>query len=164
MKSVFTIERFETLLAAYGTRLELWPEAERDAARKLLESSSEARQLLHGEAGLDALFAAAQAPELSPDFSRRLAELPLKHAQPRKLWPFRSVWLPAAAWAAAAVFGVLLGGVALPDDVSEPADAAAVSAVPDESGAADGEGFGDEEERELLEMALGPGFVWEESP
>jgi hypothetical protein len=62
------------------------------------------------------------------------------------------------------VFGVLLGGVALPDDVSEPAAAAAVSAAPDEGGAADGEDFGDEEERELLEMALGPSFAWEESP
>jgi hypothetical protein len=163
MKSVITLERFEILLAAYGARLELWPEAERDAARALLASSSEAQRLVRGESALDTLFAAAEPGELSPELSRRLAELPLRHAQPRKLWPFRRVWLPAAAWAAAAVFGVLIGSVALPDEFAETPDGAAASAAP-QAGSDELDDSGDEEERELLEMALGPSFVWEESP
>ena len=87
MKSALPIDRFQSLLAAYGGRLELFPAAEREAAQALLASSAEARALLSAEAGLDALLGRAAPSELSPAFSRKLAELPVRHPQARSLMP-----------------------------------------------------------------------------
>jgi hypothetical protein len=161
-----SIERYRALLAAYGARLELWPADERDAARALLESSAEARELSREEAGLDALFASAEAPALSAGLSRKLAELPVAEPQPRKLWPFRRTWVPALAWAAAAVLGIALGSVAPDPEGAEAATAdtaeAAANAASDD--AADAVRDADEDESDLLEMALGPAFELEETP
>jgi hypothetical protein len=160
MNTRLSLDRFETLLAAYGARLELWPESERAAARALLESSPEARRLCAAEDGLDALFAAAAAPELSPELARKLAELPIEHPRPQKLWPFRRVWLPAVAWAAAAAFGVLVG-TSLPAD--EAVEAGSVAGVVEAAGPPAPDAL-TEEEQELLELAFGPSFEFEEAP
>jgi hypothetical protein len=160
MKTLLSLDRFETLLGAYGARLELWPESERAAARALLESSPEARRLCAAEEGLDALFTAAKAPELAPELGRKLAELPLRHPRPQKLWPFRRVWLPALGWAAAAAFGVLIG-TTLPADESAEALHGATAGQAVEPTAPDALS---EEEQELLELAFGPTFELEEAP
>jgi len=164
MKSALPLDRFKTLLAAYGARLELWPEAERHAAHSLLESSAEARELVQAEAGLDALFAVSEAPELSADLSRRLAELPIAQPQAQKLWPLRKILWPALCCALATAFGIVLG-TSLPDPDSTTAEDTVVletgdsgQALPSDDEARDDDGS------ELLEMALGSMSELEELP
>lgn len=111
-----SLERFRALVEAYGADLSRFPAGERDAARLLVESSAEARNLLHAERALDAELAALGAPEVSATLERRLLEIPLRAPRARR-WPFATVWLPALAWAAAAAVGVWLGA-AFPDEVA----------------------------------------------
>jgi hypothetical protein len=162
MKSALPIDRFQSLLAAYGGRLELFPAAEREAAQALLASSAEARALLSAEAGLDALLGQATPGELSPALARKLAELPVRHPQVRTLWPFRRVWLPAVAWAAAAAFGIAVGSIA-PDPDASAEGAAEAAAQSAELEVETAPAASDDEDGAFLEMALGsPGF--EEAP
>jgi hypothetical protein len=110
MTKSLTLERFRALTLAYGGRLELWPSAEREAARALVAESVEARALLAAEAGLDrVLESASPAPDLSPDLWRRLNELPARAPQRRLVWPFRRAWIPAVSWALAAAVGLAWG-------------------------------------------------------
>jgi len=50
-----TLERLEAMLDAYGAEAERWPEVERDAARRMIESSAEARRMWEDAAALDRL-------------------------------------------------------------------------------------------------------------
>lgn len=109
MNRVVSLERFRELAAAYGSDIDTWPDAERASARALLASSPALRDVLEAEADLDAQFAAAPEPRLDAELARRLLAVPERQARPRALWPFRRVWVPATAWAAAAAFGVLFG-------------------------------------------------------
>lgn len=166
MKSVLSMDRYKALLAAYGARLELWPEAEREAARAFLASSAEARRLAADEAGLDALFTAIETAAPSPRLARRLAELPVSNPQPQRLWPFRRVWLPAIAWAAAAAVGVVIGSLTPEPENGSGAEQAAVgaSAGPSAEEAPGAAELGDDEEDEFFEMALGSVAELEELP
>jgi hypothetical protein len=129
-----TLERFAALLAAYGARPELWPDAERDAALAFRDARPEARASFDAELGLDAVFASEPTPELDPSFLRRLNEVPLRAPQKRARWSLREWWLPAVGWAFAAAMGIGLGVTTEPsDDVETPA-VAAVAGV--DSGAA----------------------------
>ncbi len=105
-----TYERFETLADAYGGDLRRWPEAEREAARVLLDSDPRAAVLLCEADGLDALLDAAPRPAASP----ALREVVIAgaagaglHAQRRGPGPL--AWLSGAGWAAAACAGVVFG-------------------------------------------------------
>lgn len=105
-----TLKRFQTLVTTYGGQLTRWPEAERGAARALLEISEPARAWLAEEETLDATLEAFAIPSLSPALEQRLTQIPLRTpraARPR--WPFKSLWAPAIGWAAAAAVGVILG-------------------------------------------------------
>lgn len=159
MTKPLSLERFQRLLAAYGARRELWPAAERPAAERLLESSSEARALLVREEDLDTglMALAALTPELTPALSRKLAEIPLRSAPKRSFWPFGRVWVPAAAWAAAAVFGIAVGSFT---SEGEPADSELLAQpVSDDGYATD-----DVAEDEMTQLALGSLYVFEETP
>jgi len=63
------LDRFSRIVASYGAREARWPEAERSAARELLEASPEARRLLREAARtddmLDAFVVAADPPQLA---------------------------------------------------------------------------------------------------
>ncbi len=110
MTKPLTLERFRALALAYGGRLELWPSAEREAARATCAESAEARAILGAEAGLDAaLVSESTVPELRPDLWRRLNELPVRTPQRRIFWPFQRAWIPAVSWALAAVVGLAWG-------------------------------------------------------
>jgi hypothetical protein len=139
MTQPLSFERFVALLEAYGARPELWPLAERDAALALRDASPEARALFDAEGALDASFEALSEPELAPDLLRRLNEVPLRAAQPRRWFSLRAAWIPAVSWAFAAVLGVGLGFTTEPFGTDE-ADATAVatidSAAPTDSAAA----------------------------
>lgn len=158
MTSPLALERFQQLLAAYGARRELWPAAERAAAERLLETSSEARALLSREEDLDVGLTALAAltPELSPELSRKLAEIPLRSERKRSFWPFGRVWVPAAAWAAAAVFGIAVGNF-MPEDEG-------TAAVAVETPATDDGAITDEADDEMTELALGSLDEFEDMP
>jgi hypothetical protein len=124
------LERFRELTAAYGARLELWPEDAAAAARELLAASAEARALFDAEAELDREFAAASAPaEVPPQLLRRLNEVPIRAPQRRVLWPFGRAWVPALGWAFAAALGVSWGLFAPPFEASESDTGAAVASA-----------------------------------
>jgi hypothetical protein len=161
MTEPLSLERFQRLLAAYGARRELWPVAERQAAERLLDTSSEARAVLSHEEDLDTGLMALSGltPELTPGLSRKLAEIPLRNSRNRSLWPFRRVWVPAAAWAAAAVFGIAVGSFTAGEEPAS-AELALETAPP----AMDDGTAADEADDELTELALGSLDVFEEAP
>jgi hypothetical protein len=153
MTPPLSLARFGALLEAYGARLELWPEAERDAARALLETSLEARELRAAEAALDAAFESAPEPELSAALMRRLNEVPIRTPQRRALWPFRSVWVPALGWALAAAVGLGIGFQTAPFE----SDTATFA----ESATSDNAASGDEPAADDDFMALASGSLAE---
>jgi hypothetical protein len=105
-----TLPRFEALLAAYGARLERWPDGERDAVHALLETSEEARALALEQRTMDVLFL-VHAPKLSPGLLQRLDAIPEQgHVSlfARRL-NVRGMWAPVLGWAAVAAFGLWLG-------------------------------------------------------
>jgi hypothetical protein len=156
-----SLERFQRLLAAYGARRELWPRTERAQAERLLEASSEARALLSREEDLDAglMALASLSPDLDPGLSRKLAEIPLLNPRKPWFWPFRRVWVPAAAWAVAAMFGLLVGSfTAAEEPASVELTLETTPPVMDDDMAAD------EADDEMTELALGSLDVFEETP
>lgn len=160
MTEPLSLERFQRLLAAYGARRELWPAAERPAAEGLLEMSSEARALLSREEDLDTGLTALAAltPELSAGLSRKLAEIPLRSARKSWAWPFGRVWVPAAAWAAAAMFGIAIGTLT---SESQPA----TSELALETAQSQSEELVvDAANDEMTELALGSLYGFEETP
>ena len=76
-RSTMKIERFRAILDSYGTRSDAWPEAERDAATALIETSADAKNLLEAGAALDHMLDRVPAPQPADDaYLRRLAEIP----------------------------------------------------------------------------------------
>jgi hypothetical protein len=111
-------ERFETLVDAYGSEPNLWPDDERTAGLALLERSDEAQRVVEEAADLDALLGQAPAVEPSPALRRRVLEaapsaqkswLERLDGWTTSLWPFTPRWQPVLALGAAAVFGILIG-------------------------------------------------------
>jgi ferric-dicitrate binding protein FerR (iron transport regulator) len=121
--SAMTLERFEALVAAYGGAEGAWPEAERDAAIALCETSARARALRDDAHALDtALGGTAEA-------------IPSKFLEARIMASFspsrrdalpRQRWLGAGAIAACLVVGIVAGWAILRTqhdavDLSDPA-------------------------------------------
>jgi hypothetical protein len=117
------LARFRDLLDAYGAEPLRWPDAERDAALALLETSAEARAALDAEARFDALLDAGPALAPSPALAARiLAAAPQARLTPGErlkafwddLFPSVPVWKPAAGLALAAALGAWAPAAALP--------------------------------------------------
>ena len=127
-----TLERLDSLLAAYGADEAGWPADERQAAHELIAASDEARRLLEEARELDALLNAAPVEEPSAELVERLMaarprELPRELTGARRvsggmrkkggslrgfaaaLWPYGSSAFPAGALAASLVLGIALG-------------------------------------------------------
>ena len=68
------LERFETLVGAYGADPQRWPMGERRPALALLAVSARARSLRDEAAQLDALLDRAGEPQVSPTVSPGLAD------------------------------------------------------------------------------------------
>jgi hypothetical protein len=119
------LSRFKRCLAAYGTRLDLWPDAAGAEALRLRDKSAEARLLWNEAAALDGRLDAE--PPLAP--SARLSAAVLASAPATRrpwtftLWPFGPAWQPATGLAAAAMLGLFLG-------LSMPADDVMASTFP----------------------------------
>jgi hypothetical protein len=58
---MMTLKRFRTLADSYGADLRRWPERLRPEARRLLESSAEAKEIMAGAGELDDAIIAARA-------------------------------------------------------------------------------------------------------
>lgn len=67
-----TLERFRTILDAYGAAMEKWPSDERKAAKALLSESSAARDALNQTVPLDVLLDSLQPPAASPALAQRV--------------------------------------------------------------------------------------------
>ncbi len=86
--------RFQTLTEAYGAAPEQWPEAERAAARALLDRSPEARDALADAALLDRILTTAEPPPPSDDLVRELDQRFEAHRAPAR-WPGRRWRVPS---------------------------------------------------------------------
>ena len=100
-----TLDRFAVLLDAYGADPARWPDAERAAARALLDRSSEARARRDAAAALDALLDRAATVEPSSALAERvLAQAP----QRPKVIRLRARVVAAVGLAAAASLALWL--------------------------------------------------------
>lgn len=95
------LDRFTALLEAFGADPKRWPDAERAAALAFAAAEPAAKALMRDAAALDALLDAAEAPGPSDLLAARLAR--------RAPGPRAPVWRTAVAFAACAVFGLVLG-------------------------------------------------------
>ncbi len=118
------LARFKHCLAAYGTRLDLWPDAARAGAGRLRERVPEARELWNRSAALDLRLGAEAPMQPSPELMAAvLASSPstsAKGVQGRwtlALWPFGPAWQPATGMAVAAALGIFVGLSAPADDI-----------------------------------------------
>jgi hypothetical protein len=113
------LERFRTLVEAYGTNPERWPAEERHTFYELA-SSDEARAWLAEQRRLDQFLDGAEPMAPSPALLRRVAEIPIRHAAPSTsgwAWPFGRLRTIVGAAAAVAAVGMVVG-VTTPDNGS----------------------------------------------
>lgn len=115
MKEILSadLDRFKTVVETYGAREDAWPAADLPAMQRLLETSDVARSLLRQETKFDLLLQEQSRPIVaSSDLLGRVlanAEDINQGSFLRSLWPFGSIWQPAAGIAVAACIGILLG-------------------------------------------------------
>lgn len=115
MKDILStdLERFKAVVETYGAREEAWPAADHEMMQRLLETSDVARSLLRQEKKFDLLLQEQSRPIVaSSDLLGRVlvnAEDINQGSLFRSLWPFGSLWQPAAGMAVAACIGILLG-------------------------------------------------------
>ena len=125
------LARFRSLIGAYGAASEHWPEAEREAARALIDRSAEAREALADAALLDRLLATNEAPapseELVDELDRRFAAPRTPARWLRLHWPMPS--MPRLARPALALAGVAAAVVVLVSDQSATVPAPSGPAV-----------------------------------
>jgi hypothetical protein len=108
------IERFRTLVEAYGANPARWPEAERVAALLFAEQSAEARAALQEATAFDRLLDEAETqPATRALEDRILASFPERKRGAFAALVERVRWIPAAAVACSLVLGLAVGA-ALP--------------------------------------------------
>lgn len=104
--------RFEHLLEAYGTRWNAWPQAERDAARQLLNGSTRLQTLWTEADGLDVFLDTVRAPSVTSTLREAViasaAGAGLRARRPTRMWAWLSGAGVAATAFAGAAFGVLI--------------------------------------------------------
>lgn len=113
-----TRERFKMLLDAYGGDPLRWPDAERAAALKFVESDAEARRMIEQERAFDRALDLADTAPVTPELQRKiLAAFSQRKFGARSLawftaWmPTAPQWIPAAAFAASLLLGVGVGAL-----------------------------------------------------
>ena len=107
------LERFKTVVETYGAEVKAWPVEELPMMERLLASSDVARSLLRQEQKFDQLLSDLSKPahHSSDLLGRVLVNAEEINPGPilKSLWPFGSIWQPAAGMAMAACLGILLG-------------------------------------------------------
>ena len=107
------LERFKAIVETYGARENAWPKDELPLMEKLLSSSDVARSLLRQEQKFDQLLQDLSRPETTSSDLLGRVMMNAEEINPgpllKSLWPFGSIWQPAAGMAMAACLGILLG-------------------------------------------------------
>jgi hypothetical protein len=107
------LERFKIVVETYGAREKAWPAEDLPLMHRLLASSDVARSLLRQEQKFDQLLKDLSQPAYhsSDLLGRVLVNAEETNPGPflKSLWPFGSIWQPAAGMAMAACLGILLG-------------------------------------------------------
>jgi len=107
--SEMDLNRFETLVAAYGATPNRWPEQERAAAEAFARMDQRAAALLAEADSIDALLFAHKVPEPSPTLRTMVTEgAPRK----RRLAGRARLWWSGVALAMAGAGGILAGSAA----------------------------------------------------
>jgi hypothetical protein len=132
--AAMALERFETLVDAYGSESDLWPDDERASAQALLDQSDEAQRIVDEAAELDGLLGQSPAVEPSAALRQRVLDAaPSPHKSwlerldgwTTSLWPFTPRWQPTLALGAAALFGIVIGASSPEGElVSDPMEVA----------------------------------------
>jgi hypothetical protein len=116
------LERFRSLVEAYGANREKWPAEERPTFDELA-SSAEGRAWLLEQRRVDAWLDASKGLEPSADLLRRVAEIPVRNAKRAAwVWPFGGLRSVVGALAAAAAVGMVVG-MTTNDATSDEGDA-----------------------------------------
>lgn len=111
MTGTMNLERFATIVDAYGAEPARWPDAERAAALALLLASTEARARREAASALDGLLATL--PPARPSADLREAVLAAAPRRRGRAGLFGGLgWRPVgAALAASFLLGLIVGGV-----------------------------------------------------
>lgn len=118
MVNEMEIVRFKQIIDSYGTSVSHWPEAEKDAALRLIVKNGDARGYTEDAALLDQVLLLLPDVEPSQQFMHSILEIaepkrstiPLMEAIRTTLWPFGPIWRPASVLAVALTLG-LFGGM-----------------------------------------------------
>lgn len=138
-----TLEEIETLAARWGADVAVWPAGSRDAARRALDGSAEARETLALLAAMESELAEARRAPLSDELTSRILADAASAAPTSSPIPERSgadatatgmtgfldrilpLWRPAAACAASVIAGIWIGYLS-PDSVANAATSIAL--------------------------------------
>jgi len=133
--SEMTETRLLEIIASHGARPERWPEQERAAALRALESAPEAKRAMAVEAELDTLLARHETPPPALSLQTEITAIPDRRpvrlsTMIRGYWPFGAIWQPAFGLALAGVVGVMVGiGLPREDIPASAVDTEAFTAV-----------------------------------
>jgi len=134
-----TRERFKMLVEAYGADPRRWPEAEREAALRFVESDVEAQRILEEVRALDRIIDFADTAPVTPELRARILSAIAPRSQAARTsarlraWaPQTPQWIPLAAFAASLLLG-LGAGALIPSlaGLDEPQGEAALLALGD---------------------------------
>lgn len=111
------IERFKEIIDGYGTSVARWPEAEKEAALRMILQSDEARGYTEDAAFLDQnlnlLPKVEPRPALVAQILREIEPVALKSPLLEGIrlifWPFGPIWRPAVGLALALMLGLFSG-------------------------------------------------------
>jgi hypothetical protein len=145
-----SLEAFEALLDGHGGDLSRFPEGDKEAAQRLVETDERARALLASEMSTAAMLSELEALDPSPALMRRVFEIPAREEasarRPSHFSVFGGAW--ALSWKAGFAFTLLLAlgafagwasdGTAAPDpSIATASDALEDSSLEDSSDASD---------------------------
>ena len=106
-----TLARFRELIDAYGATPARWPEAERAAAERLLQSDAQAVRLLAEAEPLDAWLDSYEVAEPAPRLRAKVLEVPAIAARTKRRFGLRVAW----AVALSCLIGVVSGAWSAPE-------------------------------------------------
>jgi hypothetical protein len=142
--SKMSVERLAEIIEAYGGHSRNWPQAEREAAERLLADDAQQARLRASAAEFDRVLD-AMGPivpsgvlrgRVLADFDRNALRpgLPIAGRARSRLknvvdvvWPGAPLWQPACALALSLALGIVAGALVRPESWRDPADSSATS-------------------------------------